>query len=87
MTISYVVAVKDRAVDAFSRPFFVPTVPAATRSFSDEVNRQAQDNPMYAHPDDYDLYVLATFDENSGVFASDGPPTLVVRGKDVKHTA
>lgn len=55
MAVQYVVAVKDRAVGAFGRPFVVPSVPAAVRSFTDEVNRSAVDNQMYQHPDDFDL--------------------------------
>ena len=50
-----VVAVRDRAIDAFGRPFFVPTIGVALRSFHDEMNRQAPDNAMAAHPEDYDL--------------------------------
>lgn len=86
MSVLIVVAVKDRAMDAFSRPFFTPTVQAAVRSFSDEVNRAAPDNPMYAHPDDFDLYTLTSFDESSGLFAPESLPQLVVRGKDVKQS-
>ena len=35
-----VCAVKDRAVDAFNRPIYVPTIGVAIRSFTDEVNRK-----------------------------------------------
>jgi len=63
-----VVAVKDRALDAFGRPFFTPTVGVAMRSFQDELNRQAEDNAMAKHPDDYDLFQLGTWDEETGEF-------------------
>lgn len=77
-----VVSVKDRAADAYMRPFFVPTVGMAVRSFSDEVRRGGEDNPMAKHPDDYDLYRLGTFDEDTGGLES-CLPELLVRGKDV----
>lgn len=80
---SYVVAVYDSALDAYSRPFFVPTTQVAVRTFSDEVNRVAVDNPLSSHPDDYSLYVLANFDDHLGVFENMGAPELLVRGKDV----
>ena len=78
-----VVAVRDRAADAFMRPFFVPTIGMAVRSFQDEVNRANPDNSMWVHPEDYDLYSLCQFDEDSGQFVSDGRgPRMVAVGKD-----
>jgi len=79
-----VVAVKDRAADAFMRPFFVPRVEMAIRSFTDEINRSASDNPIYQHPEDYDLYELAIFDEDTGQFDPNEQLKLLVRGQDVK---
>lgn len=79
----FVVSVMDSAVGAFSRPFFVPTTASAVRSFSDEVNRQAPDNPMFSHPSDYVLYSLGMFDEASGKFENLDMPEVLVRGKDV----
>lgn len=80
MAILIVCAVRDSAVNAFSRPFFVPAVGAAVRAFGDEVSRV--DSDMHKHPEDFELYELGTFDEESGVLVS--CPTLrsVSRGKD-----
>lgn len=78
-----VVAVRDRAADAYMRPFFVPTIGMAVRSFQDEVNRSGADNPMWSHPEDYDLYELGDFDEDSGRFLCHEPqPRMVAVGKD-----
>lgn len=79
-----VVAVRDKALEAFMRPFFVPARGMAARSFQDEVNRAADDNSMYKHPQDYDLYYLGSFDEESGVFTNNERPELIVRGTDSK---
>lgn len=84
MTVHVVVAVYDSAVLAYNRPFVAPTSGVAVRSFSDEVNRAAPDNLMFGHPDDYALWQLAAFDDESGVF-SDNTPSVLVRGKDVKR--
>lgn len=78
--------VKDRAADAFGRPMFVPSTGIAIRSFSDEINRQADDNQMYNHSDDFDLYELGEFDDNTGLFILHEQPKLLTLGKQVKTT-
>lgn len=74
-----VCGVFDRAAQLFGRPIFCATTAQATRSFKDEINRA--DSEMGRHPDDFDLFLLATFDDNTGVFLSDSQ--LIVRGKDL----
>jgi hypothetical protein len=76
--------VKDRAADAYGRPMFVPSAGVAIRSFSDEINRNNADNQLYNHPDDFDLYELGEFDDNSGLFALHEQPKLLSLGKQVK---
>lgn len=76
-----VVCIRDRAVDAFMQPWFVASVGAAVRAFSDEVNKA--DSPMNKHPDDYDLYEVAQFDDATGEFKKvDEKPRQVAIGKD-----
>lgn len=77
-------SVKDRAADAYARPMFVPSTGVAIRSFSDEVNRAADDNQLYNHPDDFDLYEFGEFDDNTGQFALHEQPKLLSLGKQVK---
>lgn len=80
----YVCAVFDSAVMAFGQPFFVPALGAAIRSFTDEVNRKAPDNSLSAHPEDYVLNALGTFDDEMGVFeVSEDSRRVLCRGKDV----
>ncbi len=76
-----IVSVRDRALDAFGRPFFVPTIGAAVRSFQDEVNNK--ESPMHKHADDYDMYLLGTFDEESGKFENLPEPKQVCIGKQM----
>jgi len=79
-----VVSVFDRASEVFGRPVFVPARAAAVRSFTDEVNRDDANNDLRRHPDDFDLYILAEFDDGKGIFlADDSYPAVLVRGKDV----
>lgn len=76
-----IVSVKDAAAQAFGRPVFVHTQGLAVRSFRDEINRKAADNEMYKHPEDYDLYVVGSFDDASGLLTA-RKPELIIRGKD-----
>ena len=78
--------VKDRAADAFGRPMFVRSIGEAIRSFSDEVNRKADDNQLCNHSDDFDLFELGEFDDNTGLMTLHDTPKLVSLGKQVKIT-
>lgn len=78
-----VVAVFDRASQLFGRPFFVAAPGQAIRSFTDEVNRKDSERGEFArHPDDFDLWLLAEYDDNLGAFDC-GVQKMLVRGKDV----
>ena len=77
-----VFCVKDRATDAFGSPMFLAAVGQAVRTFSDEINRASDDNQLYKHPDDFDLFELGTFETDDGSFDV-FVPRLLTRGKDV----
>lgn len=77
-----VVAVFDRAAQLFGRPFFVQASGQAIRSFTDEVNRKDEQRGEFArHPDDFDLWQLAVYDDGQGQFEPE--QKMLVRGKDV----
>ena len=80
-----VCTIRDRAAEAYGRPFFLPATGVAIRSFQDEVNRDAPDNQVYAHPDDFDLYELGVFDDFDGKFALHDDPKLLALGKQLKN--
>lgn len=77
-----VVSVRDRAAVSFGRPIFAHATGQAIRSFQDEINRVDADNPMSRHPEDYDLYELGSFDDQTGQFENQGPRQIAV-GKDM----
>lgn len=81
-----IATVKDRAAEAFGRPMFVPSLGVALRSFTDEINRSDSNNQLYNHPDDFDLYELGVFDDQTGTFDLLPHPKLVVLGKNAKQT-
>jgi hypothetical protein len=81
--ILFVFAVRDRATDQFGTPMFLVNSGQAIRSFADEINREAADNMLYRHPDDYDLYSMGSFDSSLGLFNTK-VPEMVSIGKNVK---
>lgn len=76
------VAVFDSATQAYARPFAVIATGQAIRSFSDEVNNAAKDSDLSKHPSDFELFHVATFDDQTGRFTASQDPVLLVRGKD-----
>lgn len=64
MNVLKIVAIKDTAVQAFMRPVFVPHAGGAIREFADAVNNAEHD--FSKHPEDYELYELGEFLDDSG---------------------
>ena len=75
-----VCAVRDVAAETYGQPFFVNAVGAALRSFKDEVNRKADDNMLYQHPEHFSLHQLGTFDDETGILEQSGPRLLIQAG-------
>jgi len=76
-------AIKDRASDAFSQPMFMPSLGIAIRQFTDEINKADDNNQLYKHPDDFDLWHLGEYDDNGAKFELIEPVQLAL-GKQVK---
>lgn len=79
-----VMAVRDVKADSFARPMFVQSEGTGLRSFGDEVNREARDNLLHTHPEDFELYVLGTYEEETGAFALESRPRQVAVGSQFK---
>lgn len=77
----YIVSVRDRMLDAYMNPWYVPAKGAAIRAFQDELNNTQ--SPMSKHPDDYDLYCLGTWDESTGKFQQLPQPEQLALGKQL----
>lgn len=78
-----IVALKDTAARVFGTPFFVQATAQAVRSLRDEVNSKESTSDVNRHPDDFELYMVGEFDEDSGVVTSI-EPRLVSRAKDLR---
>lgn len=72
----YVVcSVFDSKVNAFSSPFCCKSRGEAIRSFTDACRDDSL--PFKRHPTDYRLFILAEFDDQSGVFLSNGVDSVI----------
>lgn len=75
------VTIRDRAADVFGIPSFVLSFGAAVRSFGDEINKK-DGSPLSQHPDDFDLFELGEYDDETGEFLGHVPRQIAV-GKDM----
>lgn len=76
------ISIKDRAVNAFQPLASVRAKGEAIRSFQDALNNP-QNAQIHAHPDDFDLYLIGTFDDETGKIESNEPEQLAL-GKQLK---
>lgn len=72
-----VVSVYDTVAQYFCVPFFVKTVAEAERSFVDACNDKQVS--ISAHPEDYKLMRIGSFDDSTGEVVSE-MPTLIRSG-------
>lgn len=78
-----VVSVRDRAADVYAVPNFMQSNGVAVRSFTDAVNTEDANSSLWKHPEDFDMYVLGTFDDEEGTFDLLDRPRQIAIGKDV----
>lgn len=71
-------AVFDSKAAVFGTPFFDQQEASAIRNFSDAVNDSSNPNNMWhKHPEDFSLFHLGEFDNNSGELVPNIPKSLV----------
>lgn len=78
MTKLAVLSVRDVVADTFGRPFYAPNEASGVRSVRSEVN-SPQGGTLKDHPDDFELYALGTFDDQTCVFELFDRPKLLLR--------
>lgn len=76
--------VYDRAAETYARPMFVPSIGVAIRSFTDEVNRNDPNNQLFNHADDFDLYELGEYDDQTSRIIMLDLPKVLILGKQAK---
>lgn len=71
--------VRDAAADVYGRPFFTVSQAVAIRTFSDEVNNSENGNQMNAHPKDFALYEIGTYDDSNAKMELLEAPKLLIQ--------
>lgn len=75
-------AIQDRSVGAFLNVHCARAEGQAIRGFMDAIaNPQNQD--IHKHPDDFDLYVIGTLDDNTGIITPEPTPRKIADGKQL----
>lgn len=82
-----IVALRDSAARVYGLPFVVQATAHAVRSLRDEVNSKEATSDVARHPEDFELYELATFDEDTGIVSVVEPVRMVCRAKDLKDSS
>lgn len=80
-------SVRDSAADCFQRPFFVQTPAVAVRVFGDECKNDNEQNPIYAHPEHFELFELGLYDDSNGKFVMLESPRSLARAVDFRPRA
>lgn len=80
-----VVGVRDRQLSAFISQFVAPTLGVAVRSFRDAVNDPQSE--LFKHPEDFELFHLADFDDESGGFHNVVPAKSLAIASNFKEIA
>ncbi len=65
-------SIHDQKAKAFLPPFFLPETGMALRTFGDCVNSQS--HQFNKHPEDYTIFELGTFDDNTGKIVLENAP-------------
>jgi hypothetical protein len=82
-----VFSVLDTKLATFGRPWFHMTDASAIREFSDAVNDGSNvQNQWYRHPEDFSLYCVGSFDDQSGELIPCLPLSLVTASAVFRYT-
>lgn len=77
------ISVLDTKAHFFTAPITARTEGEAIRIFTDGINDPQ--SSLSQHPDDYQLYLIAQFDEQDGVVSPQTPPRLLIAGNAVER--
>lgn len=70
-------SIRDQKSEVFNTPWYKTTHGEAERDFRSAVNDEK--TFLYKHPEDFDLYFLGTYDDNTGKFQTLPTPEHVIK--------
>lgn len=77
-------SIHDKAIAAYSSPFYARAKGEAIRSFIDAVNDPK--TPYHANPTDYSLFFMGEFDDGSGHILGSGPENILTANEALRTT-
>ena len=78
-------AVRDVKADAYGQPFVSKHVGLAVRGLTDAVNDPQKQSDISRHPEDFSLYEIGQYDDQSGVIDSYDAPKLVASASSLQN--
>lgn len=72
----------DEKAKAFGSPFYMQTDGMALRLFSDQVSDHSRPSMLADHPEDFRLYRIGEFEDESGEVVSENQPYFLANGID-----
>ena len=72
--IKRIYSIRDTKAEAFLKPFYLPNDNTAIRAVSDAIE---QDQEFQKHKEDYILFQIGYFDDNTGEITSTETPNLI----------
>lgn len=71
-------AIRDQKSDQFGNPMFLVSQGQAVRSVADEINTSdKKGNVLASHPADFELFVLGSYDTDTGIFETHAPRSVM----------
>lgn len=80
--IQHVMAAFDKKAKAYLPPFYAPKVAVAVRTFAEAAN--TPDHQVCKHAEDFALFLLGTWDDETGLFQLTATPTHVAEALQLK---
>jgi len=77
-------SIRDQKSEVFNKPWYAVTHGEAERSFAAAVNDKQ--TTLSAHPEDFDLYWIGEYDDNSGKIMPLDTPQHVVKAIQLKKS-
>ena len=81
MAVQKVFSIRDTKSETFHSPFYAPTHGEAERTFRTAVNDEK--TMLHKYPEDFDLYFVGEWDQNSGKMTTMDTPQHIVKAINV----
>jgi len=75
-------SIKDQKAEVYGQPFYQSADGEATRTLHQLTNDEK--SMQYKYPDDYDLYRLGIYDDNTGLFIPETTPIHIAKASALK---